>query len=214
MLETWDTGLIPGWGRSLGGGHGNPLQYSCLENPMDREAWWAIVHGVAKSWTQLKWLSTWMVKKQTDPFFLLRDLEFTYSVSQVLGFLKLLVLSYYFLEDKIMKFRYTYLSATNTTPKQNLSLISLTSTLKIFLFSQDMRKSKIFPWKRRLLSIAKKFKSFLIMRKESDTSKLKDVMQIDWLRVFRVANAMKELKKKITVEGAVLDQNKLKMNNN
>ena len=46
-----DTGLIPGSGRSLGGGHGNPLQYSCLENSMDREAWWAIVRGVAKSWT-------------------------------------------------------------------------------------------------------------------------------------------------------------------
>ena len=39
-------------------GNGNPLQYSCLENPMDRGAWWAIVHGVAKSWTQLKQLST------------------------------------------------------------------------------------------------------------------------------------------------------------
>ena len=37
--ETGDTGLIPGSGRSLGGGHGNPLQYSCLENPMDRGAW-------------------------------------------------------------------------------------------------------------------------------------------------------------------------------
>ena len=37
-----DMGLIPGWGRSLGQGNGNPLQYSCLENPMDREAWWAI----------------------------------------------------------------------------------------------------------------------------------------------------------------------------
>ena len=46
-----DTGLIPGSGRSPGGGHGNPLQYSCLENPMDREAWWATVHRVAKSWT-------------------------------------------------------------------------------------------------------------------------------------------------------------------
>ena len=43
-----DTGLIPGWGRSLGGGHGNPLQYSCLENPMDRGAWWTIVPGVTK----------------------------------------------------------------------------------------------------------------------------------------------------------------------
>ena len=47
-------GSIPGLGRSPGGGHGNPLQYSCLENPMDRGAWWAIVHRVAKSQTQLK----------------------------------------------------------------------------------------------------------------------------------------------------------------
>ena len=44
-----DTVLIPGLGRSLGKGNGNPLQYSCLENPMDRKAWWATVHGVAKS---------------------------------------------------------------------------------------------------------------------------------------------------------------------
>ena len=49
-----DAGLIPGSGRSPGGGHGNPLQYSCLENPMDREAWWATVHRVTKSWTLLK----------------------------------------------------------------------------------------------------------------------------------------------------------------
>ena len=48
-----DAGLIPGLGRSAGGGHGNPLQYSCLENSMDRGAWWATVHGVAKSWTRL-----------------------------------------------------------------------------------------------------------------------------------------------------------------
>ena len=40
--------------RALGGEHGNPLQYSSLENPMDRGAWWATVQGVAKSWTQLK----------------------------------------------------------------------------------------------------------------------------------------------------------------
>ena len=44
-----DAGSIPGSGRSLGGGHGNPLQYSCLEKPMDRGAWWATVHGVEKS---------------------------------------------------------------------------------------------------------------------------------------------------------------------
>jgi len=48
---TGDLGLIPGSGRSPGRGHGNPLQHSCLENPMDRGAWWAIVHSVAKSWT-------------------------------------------------------------------------------------------------------------------------------------------------------------------
>ena len=47
-------GLIPGLGRALEGGHGNPLQYSCLENPMDRGAWWATVHGVAESQTRLK----------------------------------------------------------------------------------------------------------------------------------------------------------------
>ena len=44
---------ISGLGRSPGGGHGNPLQYSCLENPMDRGAWWATAHGVAKSQTRL-----------------------------------------------------------------------------------------------------------------------------------------------------------------
>ena len=53
-----DVGSIPGLGRSPGGGHGNPLLYSCLENPMDRETWQAVVHGVAQSWTWLKQLST------------------------------------------------------------------------------------------------------------------------------------------------------------
>ena len=48
-----DVGSIPGLGRSSGGGTGTPLQYSCLENPMDRGAWWATVHGVTKSRTQL-----------------------------------------------------------------------------------------------------------------------------------------------------------------
>ena len=45
------TSSIPGLGRSPGGGHSNPLQYFCLENPMDGGAWWATVRGVAKSWT-------------------------------------------------------------------------------------------------------------------------------------------------------------------
>ena len=49
-----DPALILGSGRSPGEGNGNPLQYSCLENPMDGEAWWATVHGVAKSWTRLR----------------------------------------------------------------------------------------------------------------------------------------------------------------
>ena len=48
-----DLGSIPVLGRSPGEGNGNPLQYSCLENPMDRGAWWATVHMVTKSWTQL-----------------------------------------------------------------------------------------------------------------------------------------------------------------
>ena len=49
--DTGDIGLIPGSGRSLGGGNGNALQYSCLGNPMDRGAWRATVHSVAKSQT-------------------------------------------------------------------------------------------------------------------------------------------------------------------
>ena len=52
-----DAGLIPGSGRSLGGGNGNLLQYFCLENPMDRGTWQATVHRVAKSQTRLKQLS-------------------------------------------------------------------------------------------------------------------------------------------------------------
>ena len=52
-----DSGSIPESGRSPGKGNSNPLQYSCLENPMDRGAWWAIAHRVAKSRTRLKKLS-------------------------------------------------------------------------------------------------------------------------------------------------------------
>ena len=43
-----DPGLIPVWGRPPGEGHGNPLQYLCLENPMNRGAWWALVHSIAE----------------------------------------------------------------------------------------------------------------------------------------------------------------------
>ena len=59
-----DVGSIPGSGRSPGGGHGNSLQYSCLQNVMDRGAWRATVHKVAKSWTLMKWLS--MHAQRTD----------------------------------------------------------------------------------------------------------------------------------------------------
>ena len=52
-----DMGSVPGWGRSSGGGNGNPLQYSYLENPMDRGAWRATVHGVAKEWNVIEPLS-------------------------------------------------------------------------------------------------------------------------------------------------------------
>ena len=48
-----DLASVPGLGRPPGEGNGNPLQYSCLGNPMDRGAWWAAVHGVTKSWTRL-----------------------------------------------------------------------------------------------------------------------------------------------------------------
>ena len=54
ICSAGDPGLIPGSGRSLGEGNGNPLQYSCLENPMDRGAWQATVHRVTKNRTQLK----------------------------------------------------------------------------------------------------------------------------------------------------------------
>ena len=48
-----EVGSMPWSERSLGGGYGNPLQYSCLKNPIDKEIWWTAVHGVTNSWTQL-----------------------------------------------------------------------------------------------------------------------------------------------------------------
>ena len=61
-----DSGSIPGLGRSPGGGHGNPFQYSCLENPRDGGAWWAAVYGVAQSRTRLKQLSTYVKKESHE----------------------------------------------------------------------------------------------------------------------------------------------------
>jgi len=51
ICNTGDMGSIPGLGRSLGEENGNPLQYSCLEDPMGRGAWWATIHGITKSHT-------------------------------------------------------------------------------------------------------------------------------------------------------------------
>ena len=61
--DTGGPGLLSGLGRSPGEGNGNPLQYSCLENPMDGGAWWATVHGVAKSWTRLSDFTSLHFKK-------------------------------------------------------------------------------------------------------------------------------------------------------
>ena len=58
-----DMGSVPGLGRPPGGGHGNPLQYSCLENPTDRGAQWAIVHGVAQSQIRPKRLSRHIISR-------------------------------------------------------------------------------------------------------------------------------------------------------
>ena len=73
-----DLGSILQSGRFPGRGHGNPLQYSCLENPMDRGAWWATVHRMAKSQTQLKQLST-----QTYSGQLFRNQEFVFLMESL-----------------------------------------------------------------------------------------------------------------------------------
>ena len=64
QVDVRDRGLIPGWGRSPGGGHGNPLQCSCLENPKDRGAWRATARRVTQSRTRLRQLSTQAVEHQ------------------------------------------------------------------------------------------------------------------------------------------------------
>ena len=75
-----DTGLISRSGRSPGGGHGNSLQYSCLENPLDRGAWRATVPKVAKSWTRLKRLSA-----HTFPYLPALEKDVRYSCTGVEG---------------------------------------------------------------------------------------------------------------------------------
>ena len=78
-------GTVPGSGRSPGEGNGKPLQYSCLENSKDWEAWWAAVHGVAKSQTQLKWFSMHVCRNQI--FWAFKSLNYliqkTHEISKV-----------------------------------------------------------------------------------------------------------------------------------
>ena len=69
-----DMGSIPGLGRSPGGGRGNPLQYSCLENPMDRGVWWATVHRVTKNQTRLKRQHTHTLRMPRNKFILVQFL--------------------------------------------------------------------------------------------------------------------------------------------
>ena len=84
--EPEDLGLILGLGRSPGGGHGNPLQYPCLENPMDRGAQWATVHSIPQSQTQLKRLS--MIRKmifEKDMIFA-KDKNISFQLNKILVF--------------------------------------------------------------------------------------------------------------------------------
>ena len=80
-----DTGLIPGLGGSPGGGNGSPLQYSCLENPMDRGAWRATVYRVTKSWMQLKQPNT-HVQETKAVYLPCEDTVMRISTSQEEGF--------------------------------------------------------------------------------------------------------------------------------
>ena len=80
--DTRDMGAITGMGRSPGGGRGNPLQYSCLENPRDRGALWAAVYGFAQSWTRLKRLSSSMYMFQCYSQFIPPSPSPTVSTSQ------------------------------------------------------------------------------------------------------------------------------------
>ena len=81
-----DLGSLPGSGRSPGEGNGNPLQYPCLENPMDRGAWQATVHGVAKSLTRLATsLSLFMLKDKTTVEFLVIALYLKIDAYTIFG---------------------------------------------------------------------------------------------------------------------------------
>ena len=84
VRDTGDLGFIPGSGRSPGQGHGKPLHYFCLENPMDRRVWRATVHGVAQSRTRLKQLSTHACRVIRELAFLLCSPLYADSVKEKL----------------------------------------------------------------------------------------------------------------------------------
>ena len=124
-----DGGSIPGSGRSLGGGHGNSLQCSCLENSMDRGAWWAIVYRVAKSRIQLEQLST-HTKQNYHPLLMKCDL-FWGKISQGLN-----ILLYYTLGLELLMKNTQRLSlklACSLQKSQNI-LLDLYSAHKILLY--------------------------------------------------------------------------------
>ena len=92
-----DPGSIPRLRRSPGEGNGNPFQYSCLETPMDGGAWWATVHGVTKSWTQMSdFTSLWPYKIITKWLFL-KSTNFGKQVSQPLGAIRKVLITFIYL---------------------------------------------------------------------------------------------------------------------
>ena len=92
--DTRDMSLNPGSGRSPGGGHGNPLQYSCLENPMDSGAWPATVRRVAKSQIWLRWLSTTHTQHMIYPKYMFLVLSQAKSVTNWYSSIHLFSLRY------------------------------------------------------------------------------------------------------------------------
>ena len=84
--DSGDAGSIPGLGGAPKEGNGNPLQYCCLENPMDKGAWWVTVHGVTKSWTQLSTTLVCMYKAVTYKGFINHHLlylgKFLYKITK------------------------------------------------------------------------------------------------------------------------------------
>ena len=110
-LDKRDAGSIPRWERSPGGGHGNPLQFSCLENTMDRGAWWATVHWVAQSQTQLKWLSSSSSINTIITFSVWKVLLFDPFVSYSYNPSSFCSISNYLLLEKVV---YTHVQFINT----------------------------------------------------------------------------------------------------